>query len=169
MSGVTPEGFEAKTTEDLVAELEAALQTQLGASIDLSASSVLGQLVGIFADRYAELWEAAEVIANATNPDTATGTALETLCALTGVTREPAAPSSVVVTLAGDAATVVPAGSEASVESRENSLAERATGLPATETVRSSLLISISATRVEPGRVATLRRSTASIRASNSG
>lgn len=126
MSGVTPEGFEAKTTEDLVAELEAALRTQLGASIDLSASSVLGQLVGIFANRYAELWETAEVIANATNPDTATGTALEALCALTGVTREPAAPSSAVVTLAGDAATVIPAGSEASVETTEVRFASQA-------------------------------------------
>jgi uncharacterized phage protein gp47/JayE len=114
--GVTADGFSAKTREIIQNELESALQSAYGASIDLNPARPLGQLVGIWADQLALLWELAEASYNTFNPDAATGEALINLAALTGTLAQQATHSTVTLTLTGDDATTVPAGSQAAVD-----------------------------------------------------
>ena len=60
MAGLTADGFERKRLENIVSDIEGALQATFGADIDLRPESIFGQLVGVLADPIAELWEEAE-------------------------------------------------------------------------------------------------------------
>jgi uncharacterized phage protein gp47/JayE len=115
MAGLTASGFEPKTLTDIKADLEAAMREAFGASINLSPESNFGKLVGILADRYAELWEVAEGVYSAGTPDGATGAALDELAGLTGTVRLPAAKSTVTLTVTGTPGTVLPVGRVVSV------------------------------------------------------
>ena len=115
--GLTSLGFSPKTLLIVKSELEEALRSVFGASIDLSPQSVFGQLVGIFAERFSELWDVEQEIYNNFNPDAATGAALDSLAALTGSIREVAAHSTVTATLNIDSGKTVPAGSKFSLVS----------------------------------------------------
>lgn len=110
MAGVVATGFETKTTVDIVAELEASEKSQYGASWNVRATSLQGVLNGIFGAKLAEVWEVAEDVFNAFNPDGASGRALDQLCALTGVTRLPATKSTATLTLSGTDSTVISVG-----------------------------------------------------------
>lgn len=96
---VTPTGFVADTLDDVKAELEAAERASFGAGINTSSASVLGEFNGIFGDKIAEINEVLEDLANSADPETATGAALDAICALTGVTRLPATYSKVTLTV----------------------------------------------------------------------
>ena len=114
--GILTTGFSAKTLEILKAELEAAWRVSFGASCDLDPQTVDGQIIGIMAERFTELWELAEGVYASFDPDQAVGVQQDALAALTGTVREPARSSTVTATLTGDNATVVPAGKAGSVE-----------------------------------------------------
>lgn len=113
--GLTATGFLPKTYAVIKAELEDAFRAVFGQSIDVSAQSVFGQLIAIFAEREAEVWDACQEVYSAFNPDEATGAALDSVAALTGTIRERAAYSTVTLTLTGTPGATVPAGSEVSV------------------------------------------------------
>lgn len=117
--GLTATGFVVKTIEVIREEINILLRAAFGASIDLSDGSVEGQMVGILAEREALLWEMMEAVNASQDPDSATGTGLDALCALTGTTREAATRSTVALALTGDPTTVVPSGSRASTASTE--------------------------------------------------
>jgi hypothetical protein len=110
--GLTTEGFLAKTLDIIRADISAALQQAFGPTIRTDDQSILGQIVGIVAERLALLWELLEVIYGMLDPDSATGAALEQLCLLTGTTRPPATYSAVNLVLTGDPTTVIPAGNK---------------------------------------------------------
>lgn len=114
MAGVTLTGFEIKTYEEILADIHAALRAAFGTSIDLSDSSVLGQIAAIVAERYAELWEVGQATYSAFDPDQAEGAALEAVCAITGTTREEDTPSTVVLTLTGTPGTALSIGDQVS-------------------------------------------------------
>lgn len=82
--GLTAAGFVPKTLTDIKDELEAAMRAAFGASIDVSATSNFGQLVGIMAERFAELWEVAEADYNSIDPANASGSRLHAIGAITG-------------------------------------------------------------------------------------
>jgi len=106
--GVTATGFSAKTYEVIFEELCDAWRAAFGAS---SLGERAQRLLAIVAERLAEVWELAEDVYAAFDPDGAVDDALDALCALTGTTREPASESTVTLTLTGTSATVVPSGS----------------------------------------------------------
>ena len=114
--GLTATGFVAKTYEVIKAEIEAELRDEFGSSIPLGENEILGQIVRVFAEREAALWELAEDAAGSQDPDAATGAQLDALCALTGTTRDAATKSTVTAWLTGTPTTNVPAASVASVE-----------------------------------------------------
>lgn len=114
--GLTTTGFVQKSLADLKAELESALQSAFGESIDLAPQSVFGQLVGVYADRLADLWALGGQIEAAFTPDGASGIALDELCAITGTVRLAATHSKVDLILAGTATTVIPANSAVTVD-----------------------------------------------------
>jgi len=114
--GVTPEGFKQKTVQDLKTEIEDAERASFGSGVNLLATSVFGQLNGVFSNRLAELWEVANAVYRALYPDSATGEALDNVAAITGALRLAAAKSqapSVICT--GTAATALAAGRVLSV------------------------------------------------------
>lgn len=113
MAGLTAAGFERKRLPEIKAEIEAALKTQFGEDIDLRSESVFGQLVGVLSLPISELWEEAENIYLAFDPDYAEGVSLDSLCALTGIVRIAATATTVTGILFGDIGTTIPALSQA--------------------------------------------------------
>lgn len=108
--GVTTTGFVKKDLDTIKAEVESALRSRLGETINLLPTSVLGQLVGIITEREASLWDQAEAIYNAAYPLTSAGQALDSLASLTGVTRLAATKSTVTLSCNLDPSTTLDAG-----------------------------------------------------------
>jgi uncharacterized phage protein gp47/JayE len=108
--GVIPEGFNEKTYDVLISEIEEAEREAFGPNINTQADSVLGQLNGIFADKLAELWEVALAVYRSGFPDSASDEALDNVSSITGATRLPAAPSQVTLDLNLNNGTTVAAG-----------------------------------------------------------
>jgi uncharacterized phage protein gp47/JayE len=113
MVGLTKDGFERKRLPQIIEEIENALKAQFGSDIDLRSESVFGQIVGVLSLPISELWEEAENVYLSFDPDYAEGVSLDSLAALTGVTRIEATATVVQANLFGNIGTVIPAGSEA--------------------------------------------------------
>lgn len=108
--GVTVTGFVKKPLEVCRAELEAAIKEQFGDESDVSAASPFGQLIGIFAEREADLWEGMELVYLSQYPDTAAGVPLVDVCSITGTVPEAPTKSTVTVTVTGTNGSVGAAG-----------------------------------------------------------
>lgn len=111
--GLSDTGFVPKTLQVIREDLNAAVRTAFGSSIDLSDRSFIGQLIGIIAERLAALWELAEQIYSSQDPSKAVAALLEALCLLTGTFRPIALSSTVTLTLTGNIGFVIPSGSRA--------------------------------------------------------
>lgn len=125
--GLTADGFVPKTLEIIVAELEASLRDEFGASLPLGDGTLMGRTIKIFAEREANVWELADTVHASQSPDNATGARLDDICALTGTIRKAALESLVALTLTGTPTTVVTSGNQASVTGtgeRFNTLAD---------------------------------------------
>lgn len=117
MSGlfVTADGFQKKTEAELVVFYENAFKGIFGVEIDLSPDGAVGQLVAFLAKRDADLWEAAQEIYTARNPNEATGISLDNISSETGVRRIDATQTQVDdVLLYGAVGTVIQLGRQAS-------------------------------------------------------
>ena len=116
MAGLTLTGFEIKTLAQSKAELDELFKNTFGVSLgsepdgSIPPDSVAGQLVGLLADREAEIWEVMQALSSSFDPDNATGKALVALCALTGTLPNPERKSSGAVVLTGDPGTVLRGG-----------------------------------------------------------
>lgn len=115
--GLTTEGFLAKTLDIVRNDINTAIKNAFGATVRTDDQSILGQLVGILAERLALLWEILEIIYGMMDPDSATGAALERLALLTGTLRPQATFSAVNLVLTGDPATTVPSGNQVKTSS----------------------------------------------------
>lgn len=114
--GVTPEGFIKKRLIDIKIDLENSLRASLGKTINLLPVSVLGQIVGIIAERESLLWELSEEIFNSQYPDTSGGVALDNVVAITGISRIPSRPTvQKDLHLFGTPGTAVPLGTQIKV------------------------------------------------------
>ena len=117
MAGLELTGFEPASLAEIKAILEADFKAKYGQNTRVDAQSVNGQLIGIMAERFAELWSATEDVYASGFLSGAAGSALDDLVALANVTRQAATSSTVVLDLTGTAATLVPAGSQVSASS----------------------------------------------------
>lgn len=114
--GVTPQGFNPKSSEEIQADLDSAWRTAFGSGVDTSDDSPDGNIIGIFTDRFSELWEGMKAIYDGAFPESAAGVALNRVAALSpGITRKTPTKSLVNVVLSGTPATNIPAGSRARV------------------------------------------------------
>lgn len=119
--GLSSTGFLRKRLADISGDdgtsgIKGALRDSFGQGINLRPQSVEGQLVGIFSEAMAELWELAEDVYDSQSPDKAEGAPLDDVVALTGQKRQPAVASRVVEQLLfGTSGTAVPAGTVFSV------------------------------------------------------
>lgn len=114
--GLLTTGFAPKSLDDIKTDLEAAFRSSFGASINVAPESTIGQLIGILAERFAELWDLGQAVYASRNPDSATGEALVSVCALTGTVPVTPTASTVTLTATGTDATLLPAGRTISVE-----------------------------------------------------
>jgi len=110
--GVTDEGFEAKRLDAILEDKDAAVQSVLGTSINLTPQSPDGQINGLLADMEADLWNLLEEVYNAFNPNAASGASLDNLVAVNGITRQEATQSLVTLTASGTNGTVLPTGAQ---------------------------------------------------------
>lgn len=97
--GVLPTGFSAKSTQDVLGEMEAAERVEFGDQIDVSSDQPLGQINGVLAAQVAELWELGQVVYSSLDPDQASAAALDAVAAISGSTRDPATHSTVTLSL----------------------------------------------------------------------
>lgn len=107
--GLTDAGFVAKTLEDIEAGFVERQRANIDAGIDTSQYGLIGQLNGIMASALAELWELAEGLYDAFDPDKATGEAQDSLYSLTNSIRDDSRPSRVVATVVLASGTSIPA------------------------------------------------------------
>lgn len=110
MAGIDSNGFTPKPLEDIKTDLESGFRGVFGAAIRLIAQSVFGQIIGIMADRFADLWQLGLALYNATTREGAVGVQLDNVGALTGSPREQASYSVVSCTCTGTPTTVIGAG-----------------------------------------------------------
>jgi uncharacterized phage protein gp47/JayE len=114
--GVTDTGFIKKTLDVILTEFESKQREKISDIIDVSSDQPLGQINGIVAEATAELWDLAEAVYKAFDPDQNSGDAQDAVCAITGTVRLPATRSKITAALATlDAGRTLPAGSLASV------------------------------------------------------
>jgi uncharacterized phage protein gp47/JayE len=114
--GVASTGFNLKLLAEILSDMEDSQRANIGASLNLGSDSVLGQVNGLYAAGLSELWEVAQAVYRAMDPDSAEGDALDIVCAIVGVRRLAASNSQVTLSLDLDAAITVPAGSIVSTD-----------------------------------------------------
>lgn len=113
--GLTPTGFNRKTVEDILAEIEASQKSIIDPELDVSAETPIGQLNGIFSSKLGELWELAEAVNANQYPDTSSDFGLDGVSSITGTFRAAAMEGTVTLDLSLNAGVLVPAGSIAEV------------------------------------------------------
>lgn len=139
--GLTEYGFNKKNFPAIKLEIETSLQDAFGA-VNLDDKSNFGQIVGVFTEREALLWEAMESVYNAMYPDTASDFSLDSVCALTGVTRLQATATKVVCQITGINNTLIVADSQIGAENINTSfLLESDVALSNTRFIEISLSI----------------------------
>jgi len=99
MSGVDSTGFESKTVLEIQDEINDSIWGAVSPTLNLSASSLLGEFVGATASQLGQLWEAAEDVYAGEDIDQATGDRLTALCRETGTNRNASTYSTVLMTV----------------------------------------------------------------------
>lgn len=92
-TGVTAQGFVAKTVDDILSDIEASQLATIDPALDVSPEQPIGQLNGIYSDQLAQLWELAALCYNGMSRDNAEGPQLDNVNNLTGTKRLSASPS----------------------------------------------------------------------------
>lgn len=110
MAGVTSEGFELKTLEEIHDDIETDVLAEISPDLDTSAEQPIGQLIGIFSRQLSTLWELADLAYNSNNRQVASSFMLDSIGALIGVPREAATYSQVTVALTMTSSTTVVEG-----------------------------------------------------------
>ncbi len=114
--GLTPAGFNAKRLADIKVELENAFIAQFG-DINLDPQSVFGQIIGVEAKSFADIWENLEDVYFSQYPNSASGVALDNVVQLNGISRLPATQTSVIATCGGLEGTYIPQNALATIPS----------------------------------------------------
>lgn len=111
MAGLTPTGFDRKTQEEILAELNTDMKTQIDSRLNTQPEEPLGQINGIFSSKLSELWELAEAINAGRFPDSSSGFQLDQVSSITGTLRGPATKGTVTLTVTATGPVTIPAGS----------------------------------------------------------
>ena len=112
--GLTPQGFNAERLDDIVTELNDAFVAEFG-TINTSPQSVFGQIIGVMAKVYADLWENLNLVYASQYPNSAFGVSLDNVVALNGITRNAAKQTSVIASVSGNEGTFIPPGALATI------------------------------------------------------
>lgn len=85
--GLTPTGFVVKRQSVIITEIQAQLQATFGVALNLLPQSVLGQILGIYSEREALVWELAQAVYASQYPAGAEGTSVDNILALSNLKR----------------------------------------------------------------------------------
>lgn len=110
--GLDESGFTLKRLADIRASLETNFRAEFGDSIRVGPSSIFGVLIGIVSGAIAPVWELAQAVWWALDPNQAVGAQLDRAAAILGLTRLAATFSQVSLDVSGAAGTVIPVGSQ---------------------------------------------------------
>ncbi len=136
MSGLTSTGFDIKRLDEIEAEIITAVEAAFG-PINQNDDGFLRQLIGIFSEREALLWELAQALYGAYYPSAAEGVPLDNVAELVGITRIAAAKSTAVIGAEGTGATVIPAGTQFSASATGDTFeSDAAVTIQQTDSVR---------------------------------
>ena len=113
--GVLSTGFAKKTRQDIIDEINAALWSGIGPDLNLTSTSILGQIVGIMADQLSQNWDVMEDTYDSQYPDSSADASLDNVSSITGTERLAATASTATLVVTGDNATVLPLGRQARV------------------------------------------------------
>jgi uncharacterized phage protein gp47/JayE len=114
--GVLSTGFNPKLIADVLTDIEARQKADFGSTINVGGESVIGQNNATFAAAVAEAWEVLHAVYRSMYPDSATGEALDNVCAITGVVRNPATKSTITLDCTGTNGTYLAIGRVISVD-----------------------------------------------------
>ncbi len=127
--GLTDNGLRIKELAEIVYELEVAFRSYFGEEANVDpATSILGQLIGVYSERETLLWELAQAVYQAGFPDSAEGTSLDNVAALTAIERLAATYSTVTVRCFGTVGVTIAAGKVVSVTGTGARFASTAAG-----------------------------------------
>lgn len=110
MGALTYEGFIRPTYEDLVKRRIERAKKLFGEDVNTGEKTWLGKHIRLGAYDLATAYEDMELIYLSFNPDKATGHALDSVCVLGQIKRNPAIRASYIVRFTGNPKMVVPAG-----------------------------------------------------------
>lgn len=105
--GLLPEGLVIDTFENMVAEIEAELRAEWGASMPLGDGTFDGHVIRILCERLRKIWELLQVSFSSFDPDANNGAMQRAIGAITGTFEIAAAGSVALLTLCGDDGTVI--------------------------------------------------------------
>lgn len=107
-------GVVVADTADLLAETGQDFRDVFGQDMPVDPETPQGVLISAETTSRREIAEICAATANQFNPNIATGTALDAICAMTGLSRATASKSTIAnVTVGGVAGTIIPAGRQA--------------------------------------------------------
>lgn len=109
MAGITDNGFQIKSLDVILREQRTQVEGEFGSNFTTDPADKTNQLLGIFAEREAELWELALATYNSYYPDTARGVALDNVVSITGLFRQGDSRTTVNVYFSGTVGTEVSA------------------------------------------------------------
>ncbi len=118
--GLTIAGFRPKTFHAIKEELESALRSAVDKDLRFTPDTIAGQITGIIANQTRQVWEMAAGLYASLDSNTASGRALDALCALSGTYRKQAAPSRAVIQATLAAGAKLPKGIIIADESNTN-------------------------------------------------
>lgn len=116
MAGVTNAGFVPKRLGDIITGLKENAKPIFqdlvppGEEVDTSDTSTVGRLIGLIAPDMDELWQAAQQVYQAFDPNSATDVALDNVVQYTGVTRQLGKPTVLRASVWGQTSTYLPQG-----------------------------------------------------------
>jgi uncharacterized phage protein gp47/JayE len=115
MPGLSTAGFSIPTLDELYTQLKDLARARIDPELDTGPDSVIGILLGIFAERLHDVWLGERDVYSAFLPGGATGVALTNLSLLTGTLRRPATFGRVSALANLNSGVTLPAGSQARV------------------------------------------------------
>jgi uncharacterized phage protein gp47/JayE len=117
--GLTAQGFAPKPFEVITKELQEELISNLG-PLNFDDNTVISNIVNIFTEREALIWQAAQSLYDSMSPTAATGVSLDNQVGFIGLKRLVASFSYVTAQIIAENYTVVPEGSIAYIENKDN-------------------------------------------------
>ncbi len=109
--GLTATGFSRKTLPEILDEIETEEKARIDSRLNVQPEEPIGQLNGILASKFSELWELAEAVNAGRFPDSASGFQQDQVASITGTLRGPATKGTVTLSITVTAPTTIPAGS----------------------------------------------------------